>query len=1783
MSRPIDEKIVKLALDYNTLKSGAVTALGFIDKLKNSITGLGKVNPTGAADGIDSLARATSTAERGMEILGDGIDGSARRFDALKTIATGALLSIGSSLAQQGMSLVKAFTIDPVIGGWKEYELKLGSVQTIMTNTGESVEVVNAKLDELNTYSDKTVYSFNDMTKAIGSLSTSGMKLNDSADAIMGFYNLAAGVGVEAGRAGVLLDTAMVQAIQLGKMDYQNWKQLQQSGMGGPKFKDALIANAQALGKNVDLSDGFNESLKQGWATTDVMLATLKQFKDDKSLLAAATQVLSFSKLMDTAKESVESGWAQTWEIVFGNFNESKAMWTGVWNAIEPIIEGTSNMRNNFILAFKEAKGFQAIIGIFGNVWKTISNVTGAIGNAIKATTGLGKAYGILPTLLAAPFRLLELITRKLSEMTLIPKIIEVAFRVLLAPLGLVSKLFVKIIDLSVAFFNGVVKAFNKLKDVIMTVPWKLLTEPFVLLKNTVKDVIFDPIVTGIKKVVSPMVALKDAVKSWSFEPVKNWFKSVADAIKGVKLEDFKLDLNAMSKPFQTFYANVKQLEIVKLAGTWFDSFRKQLSNFEVPSFKESMSGIAKAFEPLTKHINIEPIKKKFTELKESFKDFAENLTIDSVTHKLVSMYDSVGKHFESLDIPGKVSNIIIELQKFYSGLDFSPITDRLSASWKVIDSFFGGIWEWVKQLDITPYTDKLQNGVQKVIDKIGAMERVDVKNGINKGFRNIGEAAEWMGGKVSKAFDSMKPFFSKMGEWASAGVKMIIEGFKLMWEGLVDGFNGVKTVAGGLKGFFSSIGEFVQKWGKKIKETFGDAFSTENLVKGGIMVWLGLLLKGLANFQNKGNKIMDVVKDMFENFGNIPEVLDGVKDALGSFNKMVTPGNILKVAVAIGLLALSIKLLSTIEGKDIASTLGLVATAVVALVGVFAAMSKLTANPAKMAGATLAMSAISGAMVKMSIALKLLSTIDSADMGKSIAALVMSMTVMTVALIALGKTGPQVSVGLKGVMGLSVAILILAQAVKAFAGIPDKDLLKGGLSVAAALMAMSISMRAMSNVKMGIGTGLAVMAIAKSLIVMADATRAFGSMDLGSMVQGLIGVGIALAGMTAALVVLDKVNTVGSAISIAIVAAAMTLLIVPIAAFGNMDLSTLAKGLGTVTVALAAITIALSVLGANSAGSMIGAMSIVAIAAALNMLIIPITVFGTMDLKTLAVGLGAIAAALLIVVGVGYLATGASIGLVAIATAFGSIALAAVGIAVAVSAVIKVLDWLSTNTRDSFDRLMDNMIHFIDLIQENIPKFVSFAIEMIDGFAQVMEESAPRMALAGIKVLIGLLQGIRDNLYEVVTLVVEIIETFLQAIGDNAEKIITAVVELAVKLINGFATAIRDNAKPIVDAVANVFGAVLESLLEALAGILKAMVDWFPGASEKIDEGTKAARKVLEDQFAPEKTSKIGADGVKGFTSGIEGEQANAKGAADKAAGDTKDALGSKDAKKEGKDLGSSFTNGLGELLTDAKTKGGNVSKSALDGLDSKNAGGAGRDLGTDFTTGVQNKSSDANTAGRNLGTSAKNGTTVADASGSGRNFGQGFANGIVEKQGAVSRAAEGLANMASRALDWAAQIFSPSRITTKSGGFFGQGFANGITNETGNVEKSAADLALSGIDALGDASSDMSKALQDGLDRSLDLNPVIRPTLDMSEMNMDDMRRSYQMLTNVAGMGAKIPMPSSGGTGNTGGNHFTINLTTYGDLPLSTVRNWTGQIQSAIKEAEDNTRFGVGEEVVY
>lgn len=218
-----------------------------------------------------------------------------------------------------------------------------------VTDDARRLEIVNDQLEKLNAYSDRTIYSFKDMTSNIGKFTNAGVDLDTAVKAIQGVANVAAISGANANEASRAMYN-FSQALSSGNVKLIDWKSIENANMATVDFKEELIKTALEVGTlkeeggryistvaamAKEVSSGFtatskfNDALSSQWLSSEVLTKTLAKYTDEttdlgKKAFAAATEVKTFSQMIDTLKESLGSGWAQTWEIVFGDFNEAK-------------------------------------------------------------------------------------------------------------------------------------------------------------------------------------------------------------------------------------------------------------------------------------------------------------------------------------------------------------------------------------------------------------------------------------------------------------------------------------------------------------------------------------------------------------------------------------------------------------------------------------------------------------------------------------------------------------------------------------------------------------------------------------------------------------------------------------------------------------------------------------------------------------------------------------------------------------------------------------------------------------------------------------------------------------------------------------------------------------------------------------------------------------------------------------------------------------------------------------------------------------------------------------------------------------------------------------------------------------------------------------------------------------------------------------------------------------------------------------------------------------------
>jgi len=392
----IDERVVGMKFNNDQFQKGVSDTTSALDKLKRAL------NLDGVAKGLNDLD--ASGKNFSLAGIANGVEGIAGKFSAMSIVGITALASIASKAVDVGLQMAKSMTIDPIKAGLGEYELKMGSIQTILSNTarfGTSLGDVTGALDQLNTYADKTIYNFGDMTKNIGLFTNAGIRVEDATTMIKGFSNEAAASGTNAqGAASAAYQLS--QALSAGTIRLMDWRSLQNVGMGNKNMQNGLIEIAGAMGMlneetttAEDIQSNFNGSLEKNWLSADVLSTYLKIMASDNYANAramalsiglseqqadamakqavmsndAATKVRTFTQLVGTMQESVGSGWAQTFDILIGDFKQATDLWTAVNNELGAMVGRQADARNKLLQGFVDFGGRDKIIQSLANIW----------------------------------------------------------------------------------------------------------------------------------------------------------------------------------------------------------------------------------------------------------------------------------------------------------------------------------------------------------------------------------------------------------------------------------------------------------------------------------------------------------------------------------------------------------------------------------------------------------------------------------------------------------------------------------------------------------------------------------------------------------------------------------------------------------------------------------------------------------------------------------------------------------------------------------------------------------------------------------------------------------------------------------------------------------------------------------------------------------------------------------------------------------------------------------------------------------------------------------------------------------------------------------------------------------------------------------------------------------------------------------------------------------------------------------------------------------------------
>lgn len=390
MSQEVDKRVVEMRFDNAQFEKNVHQTMQSLEKLNDSL------RLDGAEKGFEKIGDASAKVD--FDEMQGALDDLSGKFSAVEVMGVAALSHITRQAIDTGERLVKSLSLDQVTSGWSKYAQKTASVQTIMNATGKSIAKVNGYLSKLMWFSDETSYSFTDMTQSLGQLTASGGDIEKVIPMIMGMANATAYAGKGASEFSRVIYN-LNQSYSQGYLSLMDWKSVELAGVATAELKKQIIETGVALGK---IKEGavtvgtFSSTLSKKWADKEVMETAFGKFAEfseavkkmvdaNPGMLAsqaidaladkydevtvkafkAAQEAKSFSEAVDATKDAVSSGWMETFDILFGNYEEAKGFWSDLAEEFWNMFAGGAAGRNNWLKSAFDS-GLDQLLGTEG-------------------------------------------------------------------------------------------------------------------------------------------------------------------------------------------------------------------------------------------------------------------------------------------------------------------------------------------------------------------------------------------------------------------------------------------------------------------------------------------------------------------------------------------------------------------------------------------------------------------------------------------------------------------------------------------------------------------------------------------------------------------------------------------------------------------------------------------------------------------------------------------------------------------------------------------------------------------------------------------------------------------------------------------------------------------------------------------------------------------------------------------------------------------------------------------------------------------------------------------------------------------------------------------------------------------------------------------------------------------------------------------------------------------------------------------------------------------------
>lgn len=490
-----------------------------------------------------------------------------------------------------------------------------------------------------------------------------------------------------------------------------------------------------------------------------------------------------------------------------------------------------------------------------------------------------------------------------------------------------------------------------------------------------------------------------------------------------------------------------------------------------------------------------------------------------------------------------------------------------------------------------------------------------------------------------------------------AAGEKFDFHGFELFHsflERVHDRMAQIGDGAGKMKSgvivAFEMMGEALEKC--KFLKVMEALWTAVKVIAGGIAdavgTMMGTLAEKLGNADFSGvldilnsiavggialsvSKFLKSVTEPLEGLNGVLEgvtgILDGVRGCFEAYQTNLKAGTLLKIGAAIALLAGSIVAISLIDSDKLSASLGAITVLFANLLGAMAIFNKISSDTGKVSKACTAMIAMSVAVSILAGALKKVSDLDWGELARGLVGIAGLTAIVVASSKAMASGQKQVMKGATSLIIFGVAIKILASACKDLSRLQWDELGRGLTGVGVLFAEIAVFLRvAKFNGKM-ISTATGIVILSAAMKVLASACKDFGQMEWSEIGKGLAGIG----GLLAELAVFTNLagnakHVMSTGVALIAIGAAMKIFASAVKDFGQLQWDEIGIGLTAMGGALAEVAIAVNLMPKNMIGIGTG---LVIVGGALEIIANCMSKFGGMQWEEIGRGLTVMGGAL--------------------------------------------------------------------------------------------------------------------------------------------------------------------------------------------------------------------------------------------------------------------------------------------------------------------------------------------------------------------------------------------------------------------------------------------------------------------------------------------------------------------------------------------------------------------------